>query len=296
MAQNSVGSTETLPLGTANVVSYTVTIPYTGNYDKIRCIYGIDENHGYEGTISNNACTFTGNAANQKLYYKLMASDITSGNSAKIYENGGTVTTSNFERISISELALGDYIYLKPTKTSYSITSDMTGCVSGIYSHYCNGINGEPQTINPSELTVWRVIRKISNGTVDVVSDGVSSTKVYFYGTVGYQKVIQTLNMIASQYTNSDYVQSTRHMGYDGTATEYITNTSKLEQISPSPWAKATSESTTPSDESLGAGDLGYQTDLDLARAINGAIIASTDNPLAYFLASRQYSISDSYG
>ena len=107
---------------------------------------------------------------------------------------------------------------MKPTSTSYSITSSMTGCVSGLSSSYCNGINGEPQTINPSELTLWRVIKKNSDGTVDVVSDKVSSKAVYFYGRTGYQNFVGSLNTIAAQYTNSDYVQSTRYMSESDTS------------------------------------------------------------------------------
>lgn len=199
LANNSVGSNETLPIGTIIVEGYRITIPYTGNYPVIRCIYGTDENYGNVGTLSNNACTFKGSSANQTLYYKLVATDDT----GKIYEKQSKVVTGSVSPISI--VSLGDYIYMKPESTSYSITSDMTGCTS---LRYC----GVTQTINPSELTVWRVIRKNADGTVDVVSDKVSSTIVYFYGKIGYTKLVSSLNTIAGQYINSNFVQSARYL------------------------------------------------------------------------------------
>ena len=191
------GSNEVLPLGIVDVSGRLITIPYMGSYDKIRCIYGIDANYGSEGIISNNACTFTGTTTNQNLYYKLIASDITSDNLGKIYEISGSVVTGN--TFPLSTVNVGDYIYLKPTSTSYTISSSMTG-----YSR--------SQTINPSELSVWRVIQKNSDGTVDVISDKVSSSSIAFYGWTGHTSLESSLNIIASQYTNSNFVQSTRHI------------------------------------------------------------------------------------
>lgn len=50
------------------------------------------------------------------------------------------------------------------------------------------------QTINPKELNLWRVIRVNSDGTVDALSEYVSSTSVYFSEFVGYQKNVGYLN------------------------------------------------------------------------------------------------------
>ena len=291
MAQNSGGSTETLPLGTPNVDGYKIAIPYTGNYPNIRCVYGTTENYGSVGTISGNTCYFYGTSSNQKLYYKIIATN----NAGKIYEGRGSATT--IETTLADNVKLGDYIYMKPDSTSYSITSDMTGCVSGLASSdNCNGINGEPQTINPSELTVWRVIRKNSDGTVDVVSENVSSTNVYFYGRTGYQNLVGSLNKIAAQYTNSDYVQSTRHMGYSN-QTQNITDTSKLRrESSPPPFPSSTSSSTTSANEALGAGDMGYETDQTLVNTALGTLVAKKPSGTAinYWLASRHYDSSRS--
>ena len=284
MAQNSGGSTETLPIGTPNVVSYTVTVPYTGSYTAISCVYRTTESYGSTGTISGNTCRFTGTAANQTLYYKIVGAD----NAGKVYENSGSAVTENIRLVST--VNIGDYIYMKPTSTGYSITSDMTGCTSSGSS--CNS----HQTINPSELTVWRVIRKNSDGTVDVVSENVSSTYVYFGDRTGYQNLVGSLNTIAAQYTNSDYVQSTRHMGYDGTATGYITNTSKLTDTRSRPWTSSTSASTTSTDEALGAGDMGYETDYNLVQTALGTRVATNPSGTVtrYWLASRYYSSGSS--
>ena len=288
LAENSGGSNEVLPIGTVNVEGYRITIPYTGSYTNVSCVYGIDENYGSIGTVSDNTCTFKGSSANQTLYYKLVATDDT----GKIYEKQSEVVTGSVSPISI--VSLGDYIYMKPESTSYSITADMTGCVSGATndddSSACGGISGKAQTINPSELTVWRVIRKNADGTIDVVSDRVSSKQIYFYSRTGYQNYIGTLNSIANQYKHSNYVQSTRHMGYDGKATKYITDGSYL-SYKKSIWKSTTSSSTTVDYEKLGAGDMGYLTDEKLVSAVYGNLIAK--NPSGtdtnYWLASRHY-------
>ena len=109
MAENGSGSAQVLPLGTVGVNGRLITIPYTGNYDNVRCIYGTDETYGNEGTLSNGTCTFTGTTTNQKLYYKLIASKITDGNSGTIYETSGSVTTGN--TFPLSTVNVGDYIY-----------------------------------------------------------------------------------------------------------------------------------------------------------------------------------------
>ena len=88
---------------------------------------------------------------------------------------------------------------MTPTSTSYTIPASLSGY-------------GANQAINPSELNLWRVIKKNEDGTVDVVSEYVSSTPVYFRGRTGYPNFAGTLNTIAAQYTNEKYVSSTRHM------------------------------------------------------------------------------------
>ncbi len=90
---------------------------------------------------------------------------------------------------------------MTPTATSYTIPTSVTGYTSA-------------QTINPSELNLWRVIKVNTDGTVEMVIEYVSSEDVYFFGEKGYKNFVDGLNTIAAQYTNEKYVQSTRHMGY----------------------------------------------------------------------------------
>ena len=174
---------------------------------------------------------------------------------------------------------------MTPTSKSYTVTTDMTGYTSN-------------QMINPSELNLWRVISINSDGTMDLVSEYISSTKVYFKGNTGYQNFISSLNQIASQYTNSKYTTASRHMGYNG-QTGTITDTSAMDSTT-APWTASTSSSTSISDESKGAGDMGYQKDYDLVNKALGTTVAKkaeTTEVGLYWLASRlfQYFSSDNW-
>ena len=172
---------------------------------------------------------------------------------------------------------LGDYVKMTPTSTSYTVTTAMTGYTSN-------------QMINPSELNLWRVISINSDGTMDLVSEYVSSTNVYFQGKTGYQNLVSSLNQIASQYTNSKYTTASRHMGYNG-QTGTITDTSALDSTT-APWTASTSSSTSMSDESKGGGDMGYQKDYDLVKKALGTTVANkagTTTAASYWLASRYF-------
>ena len=176
----------------------------------------------------------------------------------------------------------GDYVKMTPTSTSYTITTAMTGYDTD-------------QTINPSELNLWRVISINSDGTMDLVSEYVSSTNVYFQGKTGYQNFISSLNQIASQYTNSKYTTASRHMGYNG-QTGTITDTSALDSTT-APWTSSTSSSTSMSDESKGGGDRKYQKDFNLVKSVLGTAVANkvgTTEAAPYWLASRKYSYNSS--
>ena len=91
--------------------------------------------------------------------------------------------TGNFANI----LEVGNYIKMIPTSTSYS----MSAGPSGTYNQ---------DTINPSELDLWRVIRKNADGTIDVVSEYVSSGNVAFAEEQGYQSLVGLLNHASSSY------------------------------------------------------------------------------------------------
>ncbi len=174
-------------------------------------------------------------------------------------------------------LALGDYVKMTPTKSSYTTDKSKTGYSS-------------TQTINPQELNLWRVIKINDDGTVEMISEHLSSTEVYFEGQTGYQNFVGYLNVLASQYENSTYTTGSRYFGYNG-QTEYITDTSKFTK--PEPWTSSTGSSTV---ESQGGGDTLYQKDYDLIETVLGTISATKPNGISdyYWMASRYYGYSSS--
>lgn len=178
-----------------------------------------------------------------------------------------------------SQVDIGDYIYMKPTSVSYSILNTASG-----YSY--------SQTINPSELDLWRVIKKNSDGTIDVVSEYTSSKSIYIVNKNGYKNLVNTLQTIAASYTNSNYVLSTRHTGFNN-QTPILSNISFMDQ-NPPLWSTTTN---TNINESAGGGDLLYKNDVDLIKAAIGRVRASNNNSrsseTSYWLASRAFVYSN---
>ena len=178
-------------------------------------------------------------------------------------------------------LALGDYVLYTPSKTSYTTDVAYTGYTS-------------TQTINPSELTLWRVIAINGNGTVDAISENVSTTDVYFKGQTGYQNVVGYLNVLASQYETTGITVGSRHFGYNG-QTEFITDTQYF--VNPAPWTcstNGTSGNCTPDPddyESSGGGDTLYLSDYNLVYNVLGTRVAAklSGKEENYWMASRNY-------
>ena len=111
------------------------------------------------------------------------------------------------EPLGLSDkVELGDYIKMTPTSTSYTPPGELTGCM--------NDANCTQNTLNPSELNLWRVIKKNEDGTIEIVSQYSSSKIVVIRGKTGYMNFVGALNTIAAQYTNEKYVARTRHVGY----------------------------------------------------------------------------------
>lgn len=178
-----------------------------------------------------------------------------------------------------TEFKIGDYVKMTPTKTSFAIPKTLTD--------YSN----QP-IINPSELNLWRVIKVNEDKTVDVVSEYVSSVGVIFSSSTGYQNLVGMLNYIAKQYENQKYTVASRCMGYDGTQTEYITDTSILTSTT-LPQSETTSNSNVTSEtESKGLGDVGYEMDYNLVKSALKTTVANkvgTTTAVYYWLASRKY-------
>ncbi len=189
----------------------------------------------------------------------------------------------NFNGESIkTNLKVGDYVTIVPDASTYTITSDITG------------YNGD-QIITPNELTLWRVINVNKNGTVDLVSDNVSSTKILFNGTRGYANFIGGLQIISRQYAKSGYTVSTRIMGYDG-QTLTINDTSYFDgSTNNPPSTTSTSWPQSGTGEEYQGGVLGdtlYLRDYLLVRGVYNTLAANvvgTDNRGEYWLASRIY-------
>jgi hypothetical protein len=180
---------------------------------------------------------------------------------------------------SNTTLSLGDYVSYTPSKTSYTTVKTYTGYTT-------------TQTIKPNELNLWRVISLNDDGTVDIISEYVSSTTVYFGGQTGYQNFVGYLNVLASQYENSTYTVGSRHFGYSG---QTLSITSNKYFVNPAPWTCSTGGACTPTPdhyEIYGGGDAGYLTDYDLVYdALNTRVAkkVGTSTATAYWMASRYY-------
>ena len=173
-------------------------------------------------------------------------------------------------------LEIGDYIQMTPKSNSYAITTDMTGCLST--SSQITIVNcPKTQPINPSELNLWRVIRKNDDETYDMVSHYISNKVVYVRVSTGFTRLVDTLNKISAQYTDEKNIVRTRHMGFDGQI-EVLTDS--LLTLS-------------PTTENSGKGDTGYLTDTNLVSSVYKTLQASTPNKpdtfSPYWLASRSY-------
>ena len=184
-----------------------------------------------------------------------------------------------------STLALGDYISYTPSKTSYTTDTSQTGYTS-------------TQTINPSELNLWRVISINADGTVDIISEHVSSTAVNFRGQTGYQNLVGYLNVLAKQYETTGVTVGSRHFGYNG-QTEYITDTTYF--ANSAPWTCSTGSTCNPKPqdyEAYGGGDELYKSDYNLinTNTVLGTRVATNPSGTAtsYWMASRMYSYSSS--
>lgn len=164
--------------------------------------------------------------------------------------------TVTFEALQISEdvMEVGDYVYYRPSNTSFTIWVSMTG-----YS--------QQQIINPSELTSWRVIRKNDNGTIDLVSTSTSSKIIYFSGENGIKNYVGSLQTIAQQYGTSGITSGARYMGYNG---QTLTLTTLSTSSNP--------------PESQGGNSSLHGTDIALVNGINALAIGKN-----YWIAGRSY-------
>lgn len=211
--------------------------------------------------------------------------------------NEGTTSSST----STEFIGLGDYFTMTPTATSFTLQSVVTGYDSN-------------QTINPSELTLWRVIKENSDGTLDAVSEYTSSTSIYFKGSTGYRNLVGGLNAIALKYINENYTTTARIVGYDddnqnkGLSPDTAFNGTSTEAPSTTYTGSPTS-GTGQNYTKYAKGDLGdtlYLKDYQLINNVYtkdnntsnygttglGAYKIGTNTITAYWLSSRKYMYS----
>ncbi|MDO5003084.1 MAG: hypothetical protein Q4E39_02515 [bacterium] len=185
------------------------------------------------------------------------------------------------ESRKIVNFKVGDYIEMTPTRTNARLSTEMTGYISD-------------QSINPSNLNTWIVMKINDDKTIDLISKDASNEKIYFGGINGYQKYIETLNDIANFYQNNKYTVGARYPGYDinGKQTETITDTS-LFNLNKAPKESSTDDNITEEEEKQGLGDVGYKSDLEILKTL----VNTTTIPKSYWLASRYYKyLSNSLG
>jgi hypothetical protein len=201
--------------------------------------------------------------------------------------NRNDKTYANYETGYLTyktNIRIGDYFSMTPDSNTYTISISETG-------HSTN------QTIQPSELTLWRVINIQNDGKIEAVSEYTSTTIVTFASTTGYTNIIGGLQTIATQYSKSGYTYSTRNFGYDG-QTLVILNTSSYDGTATKPTAPSTTTTPTPTTGTgteYGDGLLGdtlYLRDYLLVKNVYGNLIAykkGTNTEAEYWLSSRQY-------
>ncbi len=191
------------------------------------------------------------------------------------FENGNPINL--YENVSI-----GDYVSYIPILKNYAITRTQTGY-------------DQNQIINPSELNLWRVIRKNEDGSIDLVSEYTSSSAIRIKGKVGYKNYIGTLNRIANSYETPGITDSSRYMGYDG-QTEFITDETALNSTTV-PWPNSSNinNSVKGSErERLGGGEELSVTDVEMVKAACGNTLKTyrvdaTSTETKYWIANRKF-------
>ena len=202
--------------------------------------------------------------------------------------------------LPINTVELGDYVYLQPDATTYTVLKEDTGYTSD-------------QTIKPNELTIWRIIKKNENGSIDAISEYTSSNIIYFKETQGFANFVGCLQTITSNYNKQGYTDSVREIGFDG---QTPTITTRLYLFNPQVSFNNPGFSSTPSPtEGTGreyssgvAGDTLYLKDYQLVSNVykndsntygsSGlkAKKVGTNTEGSYWLSSRVYYVETNFG
>lgn len=173
---------------------------------------------------------------------------------------------------------VGDYVIMTPTLDKFRLDESY------------DGFGG--QYLNLKELNLWRVLRVNDDGTIEMISEYVSTIPIVFYGLVGYQNYLGGLNIIASKYENDKYTIGSRYPGYTDDQTEFITDTTYFNSNT-KPWSN---RQESEQYESFGGGGLNLD-DYNLIKEVLGTTVAyeyGTTSPISYLYGSREYSVSTS--
>lgn len=197
-------------------------------------------------------CQNTGEYKWDYVEHKPIVNDVNSASSCTINFNSPTEF--------FAQANIGDYISYTPSKNSYTIPANETG------------YNTPEVTIHPNELNLWRVIRKNNDGTIELVSENVSSDKVAISSTQGCLGIVGILNDVARNYETEGITIGSRHMGYNNQVERY------------------TDITCTEGNQSKLSDD-GYTTDVNLVKEAKNTLIAydTANTARNYWLASRYY-------
>ncbi len=167
---------------------------------------------------------------------------------------------------------IGDYVRYRSSNSEFVFPASLTG-----YTEI------ETMKVIPRNFSLWRVIRKNEDGSIDLVSEYLTSGTISFKGQVGINNFVGVLNKLAKVFETTGITSDSRYMGFNG-QTEYITALDNF--------LCSTNESCQP-DEETGGGDNFHITDIDLVQNACGTLQASRWNypneANSYWIASRNY-------
>ena len=264
------------------IKSYNVIegiIPDFG-YD-IKLAYTIDGKDDNKNTFPNKESNYVGKSVECKNGVKAEWDNINWGlKNITNTNNSETIRcTIDFKaKETFSEkVKPGDYIKMTPLTETFTISKELTGYTVD-------------QTINPQELSLWRVLQINSDGTIDMISEYTSSNKIRLEGEAGYKNYIGTLNMIAGAYENSEFTVGSRYPGYNG-QTKFIKN-DLTKETSGTINTRATGWD--PKTEPYGGGDVDFNKnnrDLNLIHDIYGTYLTTNGSGTNnyYWIAKRWY-------
>ncbi len=152
--------------GIKNNTSCDVTFKSTNNViTKITLNGEVVDAYPEKGSVTGTTVTCTNDSTGEwdKENWKPIIKNVTSETTCEV-----AFFTTFYDAASV-----GDYVAYTPSKTRYDIANSLTGMDK--YSETDSTLvaikNAGKQTIKPSELNLWRVIKKNEDGTIEIVSE-----------------------------------------------------------------------------------------------------------------------------